>query len=465
MNRLRIAALAGAVGLVLADSSIVVLALPEIFREFDTTIGGVSWVLIVFNLVLALLAVPGARIARRHGPGRSAAIGLAVFAGGSLVCGLATGLGPLLTGRAVQAAGGAVAVTAALELLSGTLRSDRSAIATWVGAGAIGAAIGPGLGGLLTELVSWQSIFLIQVPVAILAGVPLRETIIEETREWRIPQPPAGADPGRATGPGPDGARPHLPANIALGLVSAAIAATLFLVVILLIEGWRLTPIEAALVVTVLPVAALAGARIGRRIDSIRLRAGSGAILLAGGLAALGLLPDANVIYVIPPQILAGVGLSLVLSALTEAALHGRSAAAVHGGWTIAARHLGVVAGLIVLTPVFTHQLEVQRDSALDAGTSILLESGIDPTDKIELGSRLSETVEGETDRVPDVAPAFEPMPTDPVERDEYESVLAGIEEQLDRAATHAFSLAFLISGLFGLLALIPIAVTRRLDL
>lgn len=461
MNRLRIVALAGAVGLVLADSSIVVLALPEIFREFDTTISGVSWVLIVFNLVLAVLAVPGARIARRYGPGRSAAIGLAVFAGGSLVCGLATGLGPLLTGRAVQAAGGAVAVTAALELMVGTFGSDRKAIATWVGAGAIGAAVGPGLGGFLTELVSWQSIFLIQVPVAILAGVPLRETIIEETREWRVPHPVQAEQPRRAGGDG----KVHLPANIALGLVSAAIAATLFLVVILLIEGWRLTPIEAAMVVTVLPLATLAGARVGRTVDSVRLRAAAGAILLAGGLAALGLLPDAHVAYVIPPQILAGVGLSLVLSALTEAALHGQSDASVHGGWTIAARHIGVVVGLIVLTPVFTHQLEAQRDSALDAGTSILLESEIDPLDKIDLGARLAETVEGETDRVPDVRPAFEPLPLDPVERDAYESVLAGLEDQLDRAATHAFSLPFLISALFGLSALVPISMTRRLEL
>ena len=69
MNRVRVIALAGAVGLVLADSSIVVLALPEIFREFDTSISGVSWVLIIFNLGLALLAVPGAWAARRFGPG------------------------------------------------------------------------------------------------------------------------------------------------------------------------------------------------------------------------------------------------------------------------------------------------------------------------------------------------------------------------------------------------------------
>jgi len=452
---LRTVALAGAVGLVLADSSIVVLALPEIFRQFGTSISGVSWVLIIFNLVLALLAVPGAHLARRFGPGRSAAVGLAVFAGGSLVCGLATGLGPLLAGRAVQAAGGAVAVVGALELMVSTFGDNRRAIATWVGAGAIGAAVGPGLGGLLTELVSWQSIFLVQVPVAIVAGVPLREIVVQETREWKIP------DSVRAV----DGNRPHLPANLALALVSASIAATLFLIVLMLIEGWLLTPIEAALVVTVLPVAALIGKRIGDGIDSERIRAASGAVLLAGGLAALGLLPKAAVWLVIPPQILAGIGLSLVLSALTEAALHGRSAAAVHGGWTISARHAGGVIGLLILTPIFTHQLDQQREAALDAGTAIVLDSPIDPSEKINLGERLAAEVETQGDRVPDLSPAFQPMPTDPEEHNQYEAILSGIEGQLKNAATKAFSLSFLMAALFGLLALIPIGMTRRLDL
>lgn len=453
MNRVRTFALAGAVGLVLADSSIVVLALPEIFREFDTSITGVSWVLIIFNLVLALLAVPGAWAARRYGPGRSAAIGLAVFAGGSLACGLATGLGPLLTGRAVQAAGGAIAVTAALELLISARGSERRGIALWVGAGAVGAAIGPGLGGLLTELVSWRSIFLIQVPVAIIAAVPLRDAIIEETREWRIPEAAGG-----------DG-RPHLPANVALALVSAAIAATLFLVVLLLIEGWRLSPIEAAAVVTILPLAALAGARFGRGISSERMRAAAGAIFLAGGLAGLALLPRAEVAYVIPPQILAGVGLALVLSALTEAAVSGRSAAGIHGGWTIAARHAGVVVGLLILTPIFTAQLDTERVNALDASTAILLDSEIPPVEKLELGGRLADQIDIQGDRVPEIAPAFEPLPTDPVERDEYEDVLGKIEDQLDRAATHAFSSSFFIASLFALIALIPIGMTRRLEL
>ena len=454
MSQIRILALAGAVGLVLADSSIVVLALPEIFREFDTSIAGVSWVLIIFNLVLALLAVPGAWAARRYGPGRSAAIGLAVFAGGSLACGLATGLGPLLTGRAVQAAGGAIAVTAALELLISATGSERRGIATWVAAGAVGAAVGPGLGGVLTELVSWQSIFLIQVPVAIVAAVPLRDAIVEETREWRIPEIPDSGD-----------ARPHIPANIALALVSAAIAATLFLIVLLLIEGWRLSPIEAAAVVTVLPLSAFVGARLGRSVPSERMRASAGAIFLAGGLAGLALLPEASAIFTIPPQILAGIGLALVLSALTEAAVTGRSAAGIHGGWTIAARHAGVVIGLLILTPIFTAQLETNRVDALDSSTAILLDSDIPPVEKLQLGSSLASQIDLQGNQVPDVAAAFEPLPTDPVERDEYEDVLTRIEEQLDRAATHAFSSSFLISALFGLLALIPIGLTRRLDL
>src|SRR5215211_7287296 len=109
--RPRLAALALAVGLVLADSSVVVLALPEIYRELDTSVTAVTWVLISFNLVMALAAVPAAHLARRVGPGRAAAVGLAVFAGASLACGLADELSTLIVARCVQALGGAAAVT------------------------------------------------------------------------------------------------------------------------------------------------------------------------------------------------------------------------------------------------------------------------------------------------------------------------------------------------------------------
>ncbi len=451
--RLRVAALALAVGLVLADSSIVVLALPEIYRELDTSVAGVTWVLISFNLVMALAAVPAAHLARRFGPGRTGAVGLAVFAGASLACGVSAELGTLIAARCVQALGGAAAVTAALELLPATTGSERRAVALWAAAGATGAALGPALGGVLTELVSWQSIFLFQVPVAIVAGVPILAVARHEAETGILAAELRGAG------------RPHLLANLALAMVSAAIAAALFLLVLLLIEGWRLTPIGAAVVVSVMPLAAFFGARIGPQAAGARARAAAGAILVSGGLGGLALLPKAEVALTLPPQLLVGVGLSLVLSALTETALAGRAPQAIHGGWTISARHAGVVIGLLAVTPIFTADIAEQRRDAIDAGTAVVLDSPVSPLLKLELAQRIENQLDDERGRVPTIGPAFEPLPGDPEEREEVVQLRDELQEQLNRGATHAFSPSFGLGALIGLLALIPIGLARRVDL
>jgi MFS family permease len=449
----RLAALAAAVGLVLADSSIVVLALPEIYRELDTSVAGVTWVLVSFNLVMAVAAVPAALLARRIGPGRAAAVGLAVFAGAGLACGLAAELSTLIAARCVQALGGAVAVTAVLELLPAATGSERRAVAVWAAAGATGAALGPAVGGLLTELVSWQSIFLIQAPLAIAAGVPVLAVARHEAATGIV------ASELQSTG------RPHLLANLALALVSAAIAAALFLLVLLLIEGWRLTPIGAAVVVSAMPLAALLGARLGPEWGDSRARAAAGAILVSGGLGGLALLPSANVALTLPPQLLVGVGLALVLSALTETALAGRAPQAIHGGWTIAARHAGVAIGLIALTPLFTADIAEQRRDAIDAGTAVVLDSRVDPLLKLELSQRIDDRLEGERGRVPTIGPAFEPLPTDPEDRAEVLQLRDELQDQLDRGATHAFSPSFGLGALLALLALVPIGLARRVEL
>jgi MFS family permease len=438
---------------VLADSSIVVLALPDIYRELDTTVTGVTWVLVAFNLVLALAAVPSALLSRRIGPARAAAGGLAIFAGASLACGVATSLESLIVARCVQAVGGAAAVTSALELMPSVTGSERGAAAAWAAAGATGAAFGPGVGGLLTELVSWESIFLLQVPLALFAGVPLLALARAESSPGTIER--ELREPGT----------PRLAANIALALVSAAIAAALFLVVLLLIEGWRLSPIAAAAVVTAMPLAALAGTRVAPLVPSPRARAAAGAILVAGGLAGLGLLPKALIVLTLPPQLLVGVGLSLVLSALTETALAGRSPQAIHGGWTISARHAGVVVGLLALTPIFTADLREERRNAIDAGTAVLLDAQVPPLLKIDLAGRISDRLEEERGRVPVIDPAFEPPPEDPEERAAVEELEDDLQDQLDRAATHAFSASFLLAALLGLAALLPIGLGRRVEL
>ncbi|HVY79230.1 MAG TPA: MFS transporter [Solirubrobacterales bacterium] len=451
--RPRVAALALAVGLVLADSSIVVLALPEIYRDFDASVAAVSWVLVSFNLVMALAAVPAAHLARRLGPGRAAAVGLAVFAGASLACAVSAQLNTLIAARCVQALGGAAAVTAVLELLPATVGSERRAAAVWATAGATGAALGPAVGGLLTELVSWQSIFLVQVPIALAAAVPILAVARHEAATGVL------SAELRRTG------RPHLLANLALALVSAAIAGALFLLVLLLIEGWRLTPIGAAIVVSVMPLCALLGVRLGGLVPSARARAAAGAILVSGGLGGLALLPKAEVALTLPPQAMIGIGLALVLSALTETALAGRAPQAIHGGWTISARHAGVVIGILAVTPIFTHDIAQQRRDAIDAGTAVVLDSRVQPLLKLDLAQKISDRLGEEKGKVPTIGPAFEPLPDDPEERDQVVQLREELQEQLNRGATHAFSPSFGLAALIGLLSLLPIAFARRVDL
>jgi hypothetical protein len=120
-----------------------------------------------------------------------------------------------------------------------------------------------------------------------------------------------------------------------------------------------------------------------------------------------------------------------------------------------------VVAGLLVLTPVFTSSLVTQRDTAEQAGTAALLDARLPAAFKIELAGRLHDQLAAEDGKVPVIAPAFQPLPTDPAERSGAVALEATLQDQLDRAATHAFSSSFLIAAGFALLALAPIALAR----
>ena len=154
----------------LADASVVILALPAIYREYHAEVADVAWVVTAFNLAIALAAVPAARLATR-GAGRVCAGGLVVFAAGAAACALAPSLAFLIGARAVQGVGGAAAVCAALELLPAIAGGERRAVRVWVVAGIAGAALGPAIGGLLTQLISWQSIFVLQVPLALIPAL------------------------------------------------------------------------------------------------------------------------------------------------------------------------------------------------------------------------------------------------------------------------------------------------------
>jgi MFS family permease len=426
-----------AIGLALADSSIVTLALPELLGELDVGVTTVAWVLTSFNLVLALAAVPAAYVARRRPRGAFVA-GSIVFAVASLACGLAPSFEVLVAARCVQAAGAALVVTSALGLLSETTGSEVRAARIWVAAGILGAALGPAAGGILTEGLGWEWIFLVQVPLAL---VPLAAVAGVSPRP--VP-PPAG--------------RPHLTANAALLLLSGGLVAALFLVVLLLVSGWGMSPAAAGLVVTVMPLAAIVAARLSPDSVGIAMRSAAGVVLVAGGLAGLALLPRAGWAWTIAPQILVGAGIGLALAALTERAIAGRAEQVAHGGWTLAARHAGVVVGLVLLAPVLTTALEQNEEEAVRAGAAVVLDSSIAPLDKL----RVAQDVLAAVDRaeregtLPRVEEAFEDRPDE-----EYRDLLAALQDQLDRAVTDAFSSPFLLAACLALAALVPVALGR----
>jgi MFS family permease len=426
------------VGLVLADSSVVTLALPDILGEFNVEIATLAWALTSFNLALAVSALPAAYIARRK-PALVFGAGAVVFAAASLACAFASSFEGLVAGRTVQGVAGAAVVCAALDLLSSVTESEARAARIWALAGVLGASLGPAAGGILTQALGWEWIFIVQAPVILIGLLALCGVRVAPVPE------PAG--------------RPHLAANAALLLVSGALVAALFLLVILLINGWRIEPLAAGLIVTVMPLAAIAAARYLGSITPLWARAASGTILISGGLAALGWLPHAGAIWTVPPQIAVGAGLGLALSALTERALAGRSAQAVHGGWTIAARHAGVVLGLLLLTPIFTADLDRNEDDALAAGTSVVLDSRIPPLRKLSVARDVLVAVDAakEEARIPDVKAVVD-HDDDP----DYVQLGSDLQDQLDRAVTNAFSRSFLAAAVLGLLALIPILIGRR---
>ncbi len=255
--------------MLLIDITIVNVALPDIARDLGSSFTDLQWVIDAYALALAALLLTAGSLADLFGRRRLFIIGLALFTVSSLLCGLATTPSFLTWARALQGIGGAAMFATSLALLAEAFRGPERGTAFGVWGATIGAAvaIGPLVGGALTEHVGWQSIFLINLPVGILAiGITLAR--VGESRD---------PEPGRVDWP---------------GLVT--FSGGLFLLVFALVrgnaEGWTSALILGFLIGAVLLLVAFVAVELRRAnpmfdLTLFRRPAFTGAAIAAFGLS------------------------------------------------------------------------------------------------------------------------------------------------------------------------------------
>ncbi len=395
-----------------------------------------------YNLVVALAAGLLAPVARRLEPKRTAAAGLAVFTVASAGCAAAWSLPVLIGVRSLQGLGAALLLAAALPLLGGLAGSRERGAAAWTTVAILGAAIGPALGGVLTHLFDWRAIFVVQAPVAGVALLALR---------WA---PTPGPEPRTRRLPG------ALAADVALGLVFAALVGALFLAVLLVITVWGLDPAVGALVVSALPAGTLAARAIGRGLTPFTAVAG-GAALLAAGLVALTLLPRISNALVAVALGFCGIGIGLAVPVLTGVSLHTGASLVRSGSITIAARHAGLVLALALVAPLLTGSLERAGEQAVVGGTQAILDANLPLRKKVPIALGLRDAFEAAPDgEIPDLATPFDEAGagSSASVRQARDSLLTTLRS----AVTRGFRPAFALAALFAALSVIPAFRLRR---
>jgi MFS family permease len=185
---LALALLASVQFMVVLDIAIVNVALPSIQTDLGFSQENLQWVISAYALFFGGFLLLGGRTADIVGRRRLFVVGLIVFSAASLLSGLAWSDQALIVARAVQGLGAAMITPAALAILMTTFQEGRernTALGVWGAVGAFGAVAGVLLGGILTDLLSWEWIFFINVPVG-LAAVALTPMLLAESRDTGI---------------------------------------------------------------------------------------------------------------------------------------------------------------------------------------------------------------------------------------------------------------------------------------
>src|SRR4051794_7559720 len=174
--------------MVVLDVAIVNVALPSIQVDLGFSQADLQWVISAYALVFGGFLLLGGRAADMLGRRRLFLVGIVVFTVASLLAGLAWSEASLISARALQGLGAAIITPAALSILSTTFAEGRErniALGAWGAVGGFGAVAGVLLGGVLTDALSWEWIFFVNVPVGV-AGFALAPFLLQESRDARV---------------------------------------------------------------------------------------------------------------------------------------------------------------------------------------------------------------------------------------------------------------------------------------
>jgi EmrB/QacA subfamily drug resistance transporter len=394
------------------DVTIVNIAFPDLRRSFaNSSLPHLSWVLNAYNIVFAAALVPAGRLADRFGRRRLFLLGIAGFLAASVVCGLAGSPDVLIGARAVQALGAALLVPTSLGLLLPEFPPQQRTTATalWTATGAIAAATGPALGGVLVAWQSWRWVFFVNL----LLGLPVllwARRLLAEHREQHATGWPdllgaallsaAVAALALAITQGPTwgwrspgvlgalaaatlllplvvarSARHPTPvlelslfrlcrfsvANAALGVFALGFFALLLANVLFLTGAWHYSTVRAGIALTPGPLMAALSAPLGGRLSDRlghRVVALAGSLAFASGTLTLTLATDGQPHYAtrfLPAVLLVGAGVGLTIAALGSAAVidlpRGRLAtgSAISSSFRQIAALLGIAALIAIL--------------------------------------------------------------------------------------------------------------------
>jgi EmrB/QacA subfamily drug resistance transporter len=270
-----LAAVAVGLFMIMLDNTVVNVALPSMRRSLHLSLSQLEWVVAGYALTFAAFMLTGGKLADLFGRRRIFMVGIVIFTGASLACGLAPGGGFLIGARVVQGLGGALINPATLSIITATFppKERGTAIGIWAGVSAMALAIGPLVGGLLTEHVNWHWIFFINVPIGV-AGLIAIPLLVDESRDTSREQ------------------RPDLP-----GLVSSAVG--LFALTYAFVEansyGWSSPRILASFAVAAVGLGTFALLETRQRLPMLDLSlfknrtfAGANVAMLFVGLAMFG---------------------------------------------------------------------------------------------------------------------------------------------------------------------------------